>query len=415
MYQVGGWLGLVRPGWSRLEAKSARVPQAVIFLGATSLLTDISSEMVVSVLPIYLVGFLRMSPAQFGLLDGLYQGAAGLVQLGGAAFADFSRRHKEVAALGYGASLLSRVGLLATSGVAGLTTCLTIDRLGKGIRTAPRDALISLSAGQNDLGLAFGVHRAMDAVGAMIGPIAAFVILRSIVNGFDVVFVASLCAAVAGFATFLLLVENKPVSTERPDMRREFAAVLLSTPALLRLATAALCLGFLTISDGFIYLALQERTELSPSAFPLMYVLTAGCYLLCAIPVGRMADRLGRFVVFLAGHAVLAALYGVLLAGVAGPGLIALVVLLLGLYYAATEGVLMALGSALLPEGSRTSGLAVLTTTLALGRFAGSATFGIAWSRLGLNAAFILFLVGLAATVAVLAAAHVRRTRRVAA
>ena len=143
MYNIGGWLNLLSP--RGLRGVQAGVSRNVLMLGLTSLFTDISSEMVVSVLPIYLVTFLRLSPVQFGLIDGLYQGVAALVQLAGGVIADRWRRHKEVAWVGYAGSAVSRLGLLATTAWTGIAGFLVIDRLGKGLRTAPRDALISLS------------------------------------------------------------------------------------------------------------------------------------------------------------------------------------------------------------------------------------------------------------------------------
>jgi hypothetical protein len=250
MYQLGGWLEWFA-GASRGrngEQAGTRVSRNVFFLGLTSLFTDISSEMVVSVLPIYLVGFLRMSPTQFGVIDGLYQGVAGIVQLGSAVVADRWRRYKEVAAVGYGASLLCRLGLLATSGAAGITTFLTLDRLGKGMRTAPRDALISLSSSRETLGTAFGIHRAMDAFGAMLGPIVAFLVLRTIADGFDVVFVFSLSSAIVGLAVLLLFVENRRPGASVPgepaaaDATLSGAVRLLEAPAFRHLAWSALLL-----------------------------------------------------------------------------------------------------------------------------------------------------------------------------
>jgi MFS family permease len=413
MYQLGGWLdwftGLA--GAKPADRTRQKVPRNVILLGLTSLFTDISSEMVVSVLPVYLIGFLRMSPAQFGLIDGLYQGVGGVVQLVSAVATDRFKRYKEVAALGYGTSLLCRVGLLATSGTAGITAILTLDRLGKGMRTAPRDALISLSVSREYLGTAFGIHRAMDALGALLGPIIAFAILRVIVDGFDVVFVFSLCGAIIGIAILGLFVENRRPRTaggHQPTIPISAAFDLLRAPPFRHLALSALLLGSMTISDGFVYLTLQSRGGLSAGSFPLLYVLTSAGYLLFAIPVGKLADRVGRFPVFLAGHALLIGLYTTLAAVPSSMTMIAVALILLGLYYAATEGVLMALGSALVPEELRASGLAVLTTALALARFTGSVLFGLCWTRFGLEPAVVTFLLGLGAAIAVVAATRPR-------
>src|SRR5919106_2321977 len=182
-----------------------QVSRNVWFLGLTSLFTDVSSEMVASVLPAYLVLQLGVSPMVFGTIDGLYQGIGSVVRWIGGAAADRSRRHKEFAAAGYAVSALTRLGLLLVGNAwAAITALIALDRIGKGFRTAPRDALISLSASQTNLGAAFGVHRAMDAFGALLGPLAAFAILAASPRAFDLVFVASFSVAIVGVACIVL-------------------------------------------------------------------------------------------------------------------------------------------------------------------------------------------------------------------
>ena len=136
--------------------------------------------------------------------------------------------------------------------------------------------------------------------------------------------------------------------------------------------------------------------------------LASAFFLLFAIPMGRIADTLGRFRVFVAGHVLLIALYSALAFAPSTRMLIALSLPLLGLYYAATEGVLMALGSALLPGGLRTSGLAVLTTALAVARLGGSVLFGVLWTSVGIEAAVWVFLVGLGAAICIVAVTYPR-------
>src|SRR5262249_22370723 len=162
----------------------------VLFLGLTSMVTDISSEMISTILPLYLVFTLHLAPLEFGIVDGLYQGAAALVRVASGFVADRWRRHKEVAALGYALSAVCKLGILAAGSVwTALAGIVLIDRIGKGIRTAPRDALISLSSPQEELGTAFGVHRALDTAGAMIGPLVAFGLLALTPGAFDAIFV----------------------------------------------------------------------------------------------------------------------------------------------------------------------------------------------------------------------------------
>ncbi|MYS09312.1 MFS transporter, partial [Streptomyces sp. SID6041] len=169
-----------------------RVPGTVLALGAVSLVTDVSSEMVTAVLPLYLVLGLGLSPLQFGLLDGLSTGATALVRLLGGATADRGGRHKAVGGIGYALSACSRLGLLLAGGATGwIAAALAADRLGKGVRTAPRDALITLHSPPEHLGRAFGTHRAMDTTGALLGPPAAFALLWATADAYDAVFAVS--------------------------------------------------------------------------------------------------------------------------------------------------------------------------------------------------------------------------------
>ena len=146
------------------RVRRAGVPAVVYWIGLSSLLADISAESVASALPVFLYSVLQLSPLEVGFMDGLYQGGAALVRVAAAWVADRRSNNRGVAFLGYALSALSRIGFLL-SGSAGLLLAmasLCIDRVGKGIRTAPRDAMISLTAPEKDMGLAFGVHRAMD-------------------------------------------------------------------------------------------------------------------------------------------------------------------------------------------------------------------------------------------------------------
>jgi MFS family permease len=376
----------------------------VYFLGLTSLLTDLSSEMVTSILPLYAVVALGLTPLQYGIIDGLYQGAAAVARLAGGVLADRWRRNREVAAVGYGLSAVCKPALLAVGGVWGaLATVIALDRIGKGIRTPSRDALISLSSAPPRLGLAFGVHRAFDTAGALLGPVAAFSILAVLPNGYDVVFVTSFCVALAGLAALLLFVRNPRVPTGvQPDGQPSLQAAigLLRSPRFRTVVLGAAALGLLTVGDGFLYLRIQRIASLSPSLFPLLYVGTAATYLLLAIPAGRLSDRIGRGRVFLLGQGLLVAACVAPLALPPGDvGWTAWLTLgLLGAYYACTDGVLMAAASVYLPAQLRASGFAIVTTATGLARLVSSLLFGALWTAWGIEAALLTFAVGLAAT-----------------
>lgn len=382
------------------------VSPTVWALGFTSMFTDISSEMVASILPMYLVLQLGMQPFAFGIIDGVYQGAAALVRVIGGVVADRWQRHKEVATTGYALSAVCRVALLAAGSTWGaIAAIVAVDRIGKGVRTAPRDALISLRSPCRDLATAFGVHRGLDALGAMLGPLAAFVLLAAMPGRFDVLFAASFVVAVIGVAVIVLFVE--PVA----EGTRKKAQALASTPAMdvfraprfRAILIAGSLLGLPTISDAFIFLSLQQRLDMGVMVFPLFYVATSLFTAIFSVPFGRLADRFGRTPVLLGGYALLAIVYVTLFIPQGSAAFAVVALALLGAYYAATDGVLTAMAAAVLPPGSSGSGLAYFATATNVARIVASVLFGLLWSRAGLPAATGWYLGAL--VVAIVAAA----------
>ncbi|MEW2165094.1 MFS transporter [Streptomyces sp. NPDC007084] len=492
--------------------RRAAVAPTVLALGTVSLITDVSSEMVTAVLPLYLVAGLGLSPLGFGLLDGIYNGVSALVRLVGGHLADRGGgRHKWVAGAGYALSAVCKPLLLLATTLTPIGLVLAADRTGKGLRTAPRDALISLSSTPENRGRAFGVHRAMDTAGALLGPLVAFLILRTTVDGYDAVFTVSFCVAVVGVLVLVLFVPGggaagagagsgtiaeagagaragaeaevgartiaeagvgsrtgaeaeagartgagaeagagaqagaearrgaagtpggepgrrsgrkagpesvvppaapptgaptgaapeapatKP-SVPRPTLRAALA--LLHRPELRRITLCALLLGLATVSDSFVFLLLQRRLGVPDRWFALLPLGTAAAFLLLAVPLGRLADRAGRWRVFLGGHGALLLAYALLLSSWQGAAAACAVLLLHGGFYAATDGVLMAAASDSVPRELRSSGLALVQTGQALARFVCSLGFGAAWTAWGDRTALTASAVLLALCVA---------------
>lgn len=390
------------------------VNRTVLALGLTSLFTDISAEMIATVLPMYLVFGLHLSPLVFGVVDGLYTAATVPARLLGGLWADRAHRHKEIAVAGYGLSTVSRLGMLLLGNIwTALAALVLLDRLGKGVRTAPRDAMISLATPREQWGAAFGAHRAMDMAGAMAGPVLAFAVLAAAPGAYDAVFAVSLCVGLIGLGVVVLFVPRP----DRPARAASIAAVslraavrLVKVPALAAVLAAATLLGLTTLGDAFLYLALQDRLGFTIGLFPLLYVATSLIFMVLAVPVGRLADRLGRGRVFVGGYVALLAVYGVLLL----PGGVASAVaalLLLGAFYAATDGVLMALAGQSLPADLRASGMALVATATSVARLVSSVLFGLLWTVTDVGTALAVFAIGLLVALAV-AAMLVGRRRR---
>jgi MFS family permease len=420
MYQVEAWSAVRRshPHETRASARSVQnrvrrlpwvaVGRNVIALGFTSFFTDVSSEMVTTVLPVYLVLHLGLTPLQFGFLDGLYQAVTAIFRVVSGMAADRWRRYKDIAVAGYGLSAICKLGL----GAAGaawpvLSGIVALDRFGKGIRTAPRDALISFSVAPARAASAFGVHRAFDTAGAMLGPLVALALLAAAPDRFDLVFISSFSVAVIGVGVLVLFVQNTDPRDGDSD-RSEALPVgrtrrFVHSRAVLPLAASAALLGAATIGDAFVYLLVQRQTGLEFAWFPLLYVGTAGCFLLLAMPIGRLADVIGRRMTVLGGHALLIAAYLLTLVPGAGAWAMAACTVLLGAYYAATDGVFMALASGRCAPDRRASAMAVVAMATSGGRFVAAVMFGALWTRYGVTPAVMVFSVAMAA--AVLAAA----------
>ncbi|GAA3796931.1 MFS transporter [Cellulomonas soli] len=405
------------------SARSTRVSSTVVTIGVVSLLTDISSESVAAILPLYLTTALGMTTLAYGFVDGLMQGATALVRIGGGWASDRGDHPKWVAFAGYGLSALTRVGLLLTTGFVAITSLVAVDRLGKGLRTSPRDAMIAASSNPRNLGRSFGVHRMLDTVGAAVGPLLAFVVLWLLPDGYHTVFVISFGSAVIGLAVLGLLVpdlrprqaswltthqsraERKlpsckgcscsdgavPALTERP-----FSWRFLAEPGLRRVLVVSGVLALLTIGDGFIYLSLQERDGFATKWFPLLYVGTNVAYMLLAIPAGRLADRVGRARVFVWGHAMLGAAYVCAAFGGASAVTTLAALLLLGAFYAGTDGVLAAVVGQRTAPQVRASAIGTAQTVVAVARMAASAAFGVLWYTLGRQPAIVCVAVLLA-------------------
>lgn len=405
-------------GTPKGEAKTAagggsirsKVPGTVLGLGMVSLLTDISSESVAAILPIYITVVVGLGPLAFGFIDGIYQGISAFVRIAGGRWADRSDRPKWVAFAGYGLSALTRLGLLFVSGFWAITSVVAVDRLGKGLRTGPRDALIATASDPAHLGRNFGVHRAMDTAGALIGPLMAFAILAVFpigLGGYQTVFVWSFAFAVVGVAVLALAVPDlRSHSGKQPEAAGASVEVAeaparprwrdLADPGLRRLLIAAAVLSLVTIGDGFLYLALENTGDITAAYFPLLFVGTNFAYLSLAVPMGKLADRIGRGRVFVGGYVLLLLCYviaGFELGGFAG---VLLVLLLLGTFYAATDGVMSALATRLVPAASRASGISAAQTIVAMFRFFASLVFGLLWQFGSLQIAMLVMGIGLA-------------------
>ncbi|MGX7678042.1 MFS transporter [Jatrophihabitans sp. DSM 45814] len=409
-----------RPLRDRTKTVRERVAGTVILLGIVSMFTDMATESVNAILPKYLIVVVGLSPQAFGFVNGLYNGISAVIRIFGGWISDRTDHPKWVAFVGYFGSAIARTGLLFATGLGAISTIITADRLGKGLRTAPRDALIAAASPPESLGRAYGVHRSLDSVGAAIGPLIAFWILTVVENDFHAVFVASSALSIVGVAILVLIVPDlRPrraranrgakvgktsrdtdvpaaaVSAKAPFVKTakpgRVTLAHLANPYMARLLTAATMLGLLTVGDAFLYLQLQLRDNLANNYYALLMVGMNVAYLCLAIPLGRLADRVGRARIFIGGHVALLFCYLCAAGPFAGPAMSIGTLILLGTYYAATDGTLAALSGRIVDPDVRTSGIATAQTFMAIAGFGSSLVVGVLWARLGLGTAILWY------------------------
>lgn len=366
---------------------------SVLGLGLTSMTTDISTEMVASVVPLYLLTRLDYSFARFGALDASLQLSVVMLGLIGAILADRFRCHRALAGLGYGGSAVAKIGLALSGG--SLPVMLLGDRVAKGVRTAPRDALLADCSGPGHRGRVFGVHRSLDTAGALIGPLVAFALLSLRPGRYDVVWVASAAIAVIGVLIFALLVETPASRSETGFATRPSAPGIGSltrtalSPQLRRIWMVAFLAGTAMIGDSFVLLVLRQRFDISTSMFPLLLSGASIAYLALAFPIGVLADRMNPNVVLLAGLMILPLIYGVLLAHLGRAFTVVVVLVLVGSSTAALDGVLVVVTTKVVGPEFRAGALAVVAVGMAAGRWFGTASFGFVWSTRGRSTALI--------------------------
>lgn len=283
----------------------------VIILGITSLLTDISTEMVYPIVPLYLTLVLGAQPVVIGLIDGFAESIASLLKVFSGQLSDRLGRRKLLAVSGYAGSPLGKLLLYLSASWGLVFAGRLVDRVGKGIRTAPRDALIADSVAPERRGRAFGLHRALDTIGAAIGVFGAWFILRSAAIGatvetFKRLFLLSLVPAALGVIILLGVRETRSGVRYQPE---RLSAKWRALPRRLKLFLLVVLLFALGNSSNQFLILRATHFGFTPADALLLYLVYNLTYALLAYPAGRLSDRIGRKRVLVTGYLFYGAVY----------------------------------------------------------------------------------------------------------
>ena len=363
-------------------AATPRLPAGIWVLGFVSLLMDISSEMIHALLPLFMVGTLGMGVALVGLLEGLAEATALILKVFSGVISDWFGRRKPLAVLGYGLGAATKPLFALASGPGLIFTARLLDRVGKGIRGAPRDALVADIAPPEQRGAAFGLRQSLDTVGAFVGPLLAVALMLLWANDFRAVFAVAVVPAL--LAVLLLMVgvrePARPAGAARSNP--------ISRANLKRLPRAYWCVvgvgavfTLARFSEAFLVLR-AEQLGMALALVPLVMVAMNVVYSLTAYPFGKLSDRVSHHGLLLAGLSVLVLADVVLAVSTHWLGLL-LGVALWGVHMGMTQGLLAAMVAAQAPADLRGTAFGFFNLVSGVALLAASVLAGLLWQYLG--------------------------------
>jgi MFS family permease len=356
----------------------------VIILGIASLLTDISTEMVYPLIPFFLTVKLSAGPAILGLIEGVAESSASILKVFSGYFSDKLGKRKPIAIIGYASSIFGKFFLYLANGWGMVFFSRLVDRFGKGVRTAPRDALIADSTPSNKRGMSFGLHRAMDTLGAAVGVFLAYLLIKSNVTNYSRIFLLSIIPALlAVFVLFLVKEQVQTVWKQRDKIRLDWKRL----PRNLRLFLIVVFIFALGNSSNQFLMLRAKNIGYSIPTVLLLYLFYNLVYGILSFPIGRLSDKIGRKTILVIGYLI----YGVVYLGFAVVGKGSYLWLLFGTYgfYSAfTEGIEKAFVSDIAPQELRGTLIGLHATLVGIGLLPASLIAGGLWQFFGASAPF---------------------------
>jgi MFS family permease len=379
------------------------LPRSIWVLGFVSLLMDVSSEMIHSLLPVFMVGALGASALMVGMVEGVSEATALIVKVFSGALSDYLGKRKWLAVAGYGLGALSKpLFALATTSGAVLAARFT-DRIGKGIRGAPRDALIADLTSAEVHGAAYGLRQSLDTAGAVLGPLLGIALMLSLANDFRAVFWFAVVPAFLAVGLLIAGVEEASPREQVPTVRTpiHWQTLWQLDAAFWRVVAFGAMLALARFSEAFLILRAHEN-GLADAYAPAVLILMNTVYALTAYPAGRLADRMSRRALLATGVLVLVAADVILAAGTALTG-IALGIALWGLHMGLTQGLLSAMVADTAPAGLRGTAFGVLNFASGIAMLVASVLAGLLWDEAGSQATFLAGAVFCCAALLILA------------
>jgi len=357
----------------------------VFFLGIVSFFNDFSSEMVQSVMPVFLTVTLGAPAFVVGLIEGIADALSSVFKLLSGWISDKINKRKKPAVIGYSLSVFTRLFLIGVSTFWQVLALRIIDRVGKGIRNSPRDALIAESTPKEELGLSFNYHRMMDTLGATLGPLLAFALLFYFNNNYQTVFLAAFFLGLLAIGSFVFVKEKKIPEGEYKKKPIKLDRVIFKQHKKFVFVVASLfVLGLGALPLGLVLLKAKEIGSLAN--VPLMYFVYSLTFVIVAIPLGKLTDKIGETPVITGGFTLAAISYlGLSVTG--NLGALIFFFMTLGIYSACTDGIQRVIAAKALGPELAATGQGFLNMALGFSSLGAGLIGGFLWTWHGSQAA----------------------------
>ncbi len=369
----------------------------IFALGLTSFFNDFSNQMILAAFPAFFTSVLKAGAASLGIVEGIADGASNIIKIYSGQLSDKLKRRRVFIFLGYGMSVIIRPFYMIMMSVTGVLGLRIIDRLGKGVREAPRDVIISVSAQNGDVGRSFGYHRAMDTAGGVLGPLAAYLILSYLPFGFNVIFLAAFVIGLISVAT-IFFVKDVVIARDSNNIRIFSLRTFRSFSPHFRWYLLSIFIFSVGSLPSALLLLQTTNIGLIIASIPLFYMIYNISFVLFSYGAGKLSDTIGTARVLAFGYAILAIGYVVLMVA-ATPLTLALSFAALGLSSACTDAAQRAFVAKTTPDYERGTAYGMYNAIVGFGVMFSGIIGGFMWQHwdptTALSAAVAVTMVGL--------------------